>query len=75
MKISTITQKGQATIPLEVRKKLDLHAGDKIVFDMVEGNVVMRKLRPFDIQYHSALSKTLADEWNSKEDDEAYDDL
>ncbi len=74
MKFSTITSKGQTTIPMEVRKKLDLHAGDRVAFDMVDGNVVLRKLRPFDDEYHRALSQTLS-EWASKEDDEAYEDL
>lgn len=32
MYISTITQKGQATIPAEIRKDLDLNPGDKIIF-------------------------------------------
>lgn len=32
MNITTITQKGQATIPVEIRNKLDSHPGDKITF-------------------------------------------
>jgi len=74
MKLSTLTQKGQATIPLEVRKKLDLHPGDKIGFEVTDGEVVIRKICAFDYEYHQALSGTLS-EWSSKEDDEAYDDL
>jgi antitoxin PrlF len=34
---ATLTSKGQITIPLEVRKKLRLHAGDKIDFFETEG--------------------------------------
>jgi hypothetical protein len=30
---------------------------------------------PFDAAYHEALSATLADEWSSREDDEAFRDL
>lgn len=74
MRFSTLTSKGQATIPLEIRKQLDLQEGDKVVFEVIEGNVILRKLRPFDYEYHHALSKTLS-EWNSREDDEAYEDL
>lgn len=74
MKLSTITQKGQTTIPLEIRKALDLHAGDKISFEVTDGNVVLRKIHSFDYAHHQALSGTLS-EWASKEDDEAYDDL
>ena len=32
MDISTITSKGQTTIPVEVRKRLQLKAGDKVRF-------------------------------------------
>lgn len=74
MNLSTITQKGQATIPLEIRKKLDLHPGDKILFEVKDGDVVVKKISAFDFEYHRALSATLS-EWSSKEDDEAYDDL
>ena len=74
MNISTITQKGQATIPAEIRKKLDLHAGDKIGFEVTDGGVILRKISSFDYEYHRALSNTLS-EWSSKEDDNAYDDL
>lgn len=74
MHITTLTQKGQATIPLVIRKKLDLHPGDKIAFEVMDGDVCIKKIQPFDYAYHQALSKTLS-EWSSKEDDEAYEDL
>lgn len=32
MEVSTMTSKGQITIPVAVRKKLDLQQGDKVVF-------------------------------------------
>lgn len=72
--ISAITQKGQATIPANIRKKLDLHTGDKIGFEVVKGRVVLKKVAPFDYEHHRALANTLS-EWDSAEDDEAYNDL
>lgn len=33
MHITTITQKGQVTIPAEIRKRLNLKAGDKVIFE------------------------------------------
>jgi len=51
-----------------------LHAGDRIAFEVINGKVILRKLRSFDLEYHQSLSKTLS-EWDSKEDDEAYEDL
>ena len=32
MEVATLTSKGQITIPVEVRKKLKLEQGDKVVF-------------------------------------------
>lgn len=72
--ISILTQRGLVTIPMEIREKLGLQAGDKIEFEMEEGQVVLKKLIPFDLGYHRALESQFS-EWNSKEDDEAYKDL
>lgn len=72
--ISTITSKGQATIPVGVRNELDLLPGDKIGFEIINHKVVVVKIQSFDLEYHKALSATLS-EWESPEDDEAYNDL
>lgn len=74
MRISTLTQKGQATIPASIRKELNIEAGDKIGFEVIRGKVFIKKIQPFDAEYHQALSGTLS-EWDSPEDDEAYNDL
>ena len=74
MLISTLTSKGQATIPAEVRKSLALKAGDRVTFEIVDHKVILQKALPFDYHYHHALSQTLS-EWDSPEDDEAYRDL
>ena len=37
---ATITGKGQITIPVEIRRKLDLQTGDKINFLIDKDNVV-----------------------------------
>jgi len=76
MNASKITTKGQVTIPKAVRERLRVGAGDVIVYEFQEnGLVVVRKMDPFDAGWHRALSSTLADEWNSAEDDEAFGDL
>lgn len=40
MEISRITSKGQITIPIEIRKKLNLKTGDKVLF-IEEGDKII----------------------------------
>ena len=41
--MSTITQKGQVTIPKPVRDILEVKQGDEVVFDVEDDRVVVRK--------------------------------
>lgn len=41
MELAKITTKGQITIPIHIRKKLNLKDGDKVIFLELNGNVVM----------------------------------
>jgi len=41
MELAKITLKGQITIPIEIRKKLGVKDGDKIVFIEENGRIVM----------------------------------
>lgn len=40
MEVSRITSKGQITIPIEIRKKLNLRTGDKVIF-IEEGDKII----------------------------------
>lgn len=55
---STISSKGQITLPLEVRKRLGLKAGDRVEFVIEEGRTTLRPERapenPF-LKYVGAL--------------------
>jgi len=73
--VSKMTSKGQATIPLRVRKMLDLHAGDAVAFRLQGKQVELSKARPMDLAFAQATAKTLAAEWSSKQDDDAYGSL
>ena len=42
-----ITSKGQVTIPLSVRKALDLHEGDEVVFRVENSRALMAKTPDF----------------------------
>ena len=73
--VSKLTSKYQATIPKEVRQELALGSHDRIVFEVKSNHtIVIRKLKPLDLEYLQAVSSTLS-EWNSQEDNEAFRDL
>jgi antitoxin PrlF len=44
-KSSTISSKGQITVPQEIRKRLGLEPGDRVEFVMEEGRTVIRPAR------------------------------
>ncbi|MBU3915139.1 type II toxin-antitoxin system PrlF family antitoxin [bacterium] len=71
---SKLTKKYQATVPEAVRKILELKAGDVIAFDIDNDYIKLRKARPIDIEFSSALIPTLS-EWVSQNDEDAYNDL
>jgi antitoxin PrlF len=45
MSISRVTSKGQVTIPAEVRKALDIHQGDDLVFEVASASDQVARLR------------------------------
>ncbi len=71
---SKVTQKYQATIPQAVRKKLEIEQGDRVIFEIKDDKVVLKKLSPVDWEYLESVSATLG-EWSSEADEEAYSDL
>lgn len=75
MQIAKLSSKGQVTIPSAIRQSLNLKAGDTLVWDIKENDTItVRRVKPVDIEYLSALSDTLS-EWNSEEDETSYHDL
>lgn len=67
---STLTAKGQTTIPSEIRKSLKLHEGDLLFYEIQSDNVVrIRKLEKIDFEWARALDSTLT-EWTGSEDDD-----
>ena len=70
--MSTLTTKYQATIPKTIRDALELAAGDRIEFLIDEdGDVRVRKALPDQADLR-ALESTLAPEWESPDDDDAF---
>ena len=72
--VSKLSQKHQTTVPKAVRNELNLNAGDVIVFEIENDVVKLRKAKPVDIEFGSALVPTLI-EWESQNDEEAYSGL
>jgi len=71
---SKVTQKYQATIPQAIREKLAIEKGDRVIFEIEDEKVVLKKISPLDWEYLESLSATLG-EWSSDADEEAYRDL
>jgi len=70
-----MSSKGQVTIPADIRRALNVNQGDTLVWETTsEGQVVVKRVEPLDLDYLAAISGTLS-EWNSAEDDEAFRDL
>ena len=45
-RVTTLTSKGQVTIPTEIRDELGLKPADKIMFSLEDGNVTLRRVYP-----------------------------
>ena len=71
---SRITSKSQTTIPKKVREALKVGPGDTLVYELEKGRVIVRKATGLDRAYLGAVQATLS-EWDSPQDDEAYNNL
>ena len=47
MTVATLSSKGQITLPAAARRLLDLHAGDRIVIETHDEQIVMRRAQDF----------------------------
>jgi AbrB family looped-hinge helix DNA binding protein len=72
--VSRVTKKYQATIPQAVREVLGISQGDCVAFEIVQGQVVLKKVQFLDWDYLEAVAGTL-NEWASEADESAYRDL
>ena len=72
---SKVTPKGQITFPPQGRARLELRAGDQLVYAPTASGILIRKVRPFDAAWQAGLEKSVEVEWNSPEDEEDFGDL
>jgi len=74
MQVSKLSIKGQVTIPIDLRKAMGIEPGDMVGYKLKGDTLEIKRVDPLDAVYHASVSETL-EEWNSPEDDEAFDDL
>ena len=69
-KQSTVSEKGQTTIPSEIRKVLGIKPGDSVEYEVVGENVVrIHRVKEVDLEWARAIESTLT-EWNGDGDDD-----
>jgi antitoxin PrlF len=61
MAISTLTSKGQTTVPKEVRDALDLEAGDKLSWDIERGKITVTTDRPSFFRWEGFIKTSSGD--------------
>jgi AbrB family looped-hinge helix DNA binding protein len=49
MHLSQVTHKGQITIPASIRKEMDITEGDKVEFERVGDQILIKLLKKVDI--------------------------
>ncbi|MGC9453212.1 MAG: AbrB/MazE/SpoVT family DNA-binding domain-containing protein [Oceanipulchritudo sp.] len=74
-KISKLTIPGRVTIPAEVRRVLNLSAGDSIAFNLKDDHLDLARAWPKEREFAEKIGPMLANEWLSEEDEAAYGDL
>jgi antitoxin PrlF len=70
--ISSVTSKGQATIPADIRREAGIEAGDKVLFSFENGRIVIEKSQAIDDVWNAGQSAMLG-EWNDPDED-VYND-
>ena len=77
IKTATVTEKGQIAIPKDIRKLEGFQNGTKIAILAFSNRVELRPLKQFSEKMFTALAseQSLAKDWLSREEDEAWKDL
>ncbi|MBO6516087.1 MAG: AbrB/MazE/SpoVT family DNA-binding domain-containing protein [Bacteroidia bacterium] len=70
-----ISSDGRVSIPINLRKQLNLSSGDELLFEQKGESISIRKLKDLDAEYLRSVQASCANEWASPEDCEAYDGI
>jgi AbrB family looped-hinge helix DNA binding protein len=70
MDIARVSSKGQITIPIDIRRKLKLQEGDKVIFVEENGAITLKNSNLIAWQEFQKSMEGAAEEagWNSEED-------
>jgi len=77
VKTAKITEKGQIAIPKDIRDMEGFKKGSKIAILAFDDRIELRPMKQMHEKMFTALAseKSLAKDWNSKEDEEAWKNL
>ncbi len=70
MDVAKVTSKGQITIPIDIRKKLGVKEGDKILFLEEEGRVILMNSSMEALRKAQAAFAGAAEEAGLKDEDD-----
>ncbi|HHW58266.1 MAG TPA: AbrB/MazE/SpoVT family DNA-binding domain-containing protein [Clostridia bacterium] len=73
MELAKVTTRGQITIPKEIRKKLNLKEGDKVVFIEENGKIVIENSAMFALRQIQNEFKGEAEKAGLKNEQEVVD--
>jgi len=69
-KIIRVTDKGQISIPIEIRKSIGISAGDELIAVRSGETICLKKIRKEDFRDLLKHSEKVANKlWNNKEDE------
>lgn len=80
---ATVSEKGQVAIPAEIRNKLGITKGDKLIFVLVDGKLLVMPARRLlkentkdEFAYLLKLSESSAkDLWDNETDDRVWNSI
>ena len=77
VKTAKITEKGQIAIPKDIRDMEGFKKGSKVAILAFDDRIELRPMKQIHEKMFTALAseKSLAKDWNSKEDEEAWKNL
>ena len=77
IKTATITEKGQIAIPRHMREAEGFKTGSKVAILAFKDHVELRPMKQIRNKMSTAIAseKSLAKDWNSKEDEKAWKNL